>query len=100
MGFAQHGRREVVASFDGDTIGSGGSGLLLITGSVLEVGGEERPAGAFRDEPSAMMMQHRVDGFSLHGACMRCGWAIEYPDNDKEPRSDPLLRVMAGREAA
>jgi hypothetical protein len=98
MEFARHGRREVVASFDGGTISSDGGALLLreVDRRLKLV---ERLAGCFRDERSAVLVQHRLPELIAQRVY---ALALGYEDlNDHEQlRFDPLLGVMAGKREA
>jgi hypothetical protein len=98
MVFSGHGRREVVASFDGGTISSDGGALLLReVDRRLQL--MERLAGCFRDERNPLLVRHR-----LHELIAQRVYALAlgYEDlNDHEQlRYEPLLGVLAGKRAA
>jgi len=98
MVFGEHGRREVVANFDGGTISSDGGALLLreVDRRLKLV---ERLAGCFRDERNPLLVRHRLQ--ELIGQRVY-GLALGYEDlNDHEElRHDPLLAVLTGKRAA
>ena len=94
--FEAHGRREVVASFDGGKITSDGGGLLLR--EVEEQFGILRSfVAGFTDHRSSDAAEFTVEQL-LRQRVM--GIALGYEDlNDHEQlRHDPLLALMAGRQ--
>jgi len=95
MEFGPHGRREVVASFDGGTISSDG-GVLLLREVDRRLKLVERLAGCFRDERSALLVRHRLNELIAQRVY---GLALGYEDlNDHEQlRHEPLLAVVAGK---
>lgn len=95
MEFGRHGGREVVASFDGGTISSE-AGALLLREVDRRLKLVERLAGCFRDERSALLVQHRLPELIAQRVY---ALALGYEDlNDHEQlRFDPLLGVMAGK---
>jgi hypothetical protein len=98
MEFGRHGRREVVASFDGGTISSD-AGALLLREVDRHLKLVERLAGCFRDERSPLLVQHRLAELIAQRVY---ALALGYEDlNDHEElRFDPLLGVMAGKREA
>jgi ribosomal protein L32 len=93
--FRAHGRREVVASFDGGTISSDG-GVLLLREVDRRLKLIERFSRCFSDERSALLIKHRVDELVAQRVY---ALALGYADlNDHEQlRDEPLLAVVAGK---
>ena len=94
--FADHGRRQVVARFDGGTISSDGGAVLLrqleqSTGIVRQF------ADCFRDHRQPAQIEHSVREL----VCQRVyGLALGYEDlNDHDQlRCDPLLALLSGKQ--
>jgi len=98
MVFGEHGRREVVANFDGGTISTDGGALLLreVDRRLKLV---DRLAVCFRDERNPLLVRHRLQELIAQRVY---ALALGYEDlNDHEDlRHDPLLGVLAGKRAA
>jgi hypothetical protein len=94
--FKAHGRREIVARFDGGTISSdGGAFLLRQTDQRLNL--LPRLAHCFLDGRNQNQVSHSI----LEMISQRVyGIALGYEDlNDHEQlRNDPIFNVLAGRE--
>ncbi len=94
--FQPHGRREVVAGFDGGTITSDAGGLLLR--EVEQRFGIIRQfAGCFTDHRDQDLVEFSVEELLLQRVM---GLALGYEDlNDHEQlRHDPLLALLCGRQ--
>ena len=94
--FAGHGRRQVVARFDGGTISSDGGALLLrqleqSTGIVRQF------AACFGDHRQPAQIEHSVRELVSQRVY---GLALGYEDlNDHDQlRSDPLLALLSGKQ--
>jgi DDE family transposase len=97
FGFEACGRREIVARFDGGTISSDG-GALLLRQTDKRLNLLPRLASCFLDGRNQDQVEHSV----LEMLSQRIyGLALGYEDlNDHEQlRKDPVLGVLAGREA-
>jgi hypothetical protein len=96
FGFAPHGRREIVARFDGGTISSDG-GALLLRQTDRRLNLLPRLAECFLDGRRQEQVEH-----SIHEMLAQriYGLALGYEDlNDHEQlRNDALFGMMAGRE--
>jgi len=96
FGFEAHFSGQVEARFDGGTITSDGSALLLReTDRRLNL--LPRLAGCFLDGRNPLLVQHSVQEMVSQRIY---GLALGYEDlNDHEQlRQDPLMRVLAGKE--
>ncbi len=94
--FQGHGRRDVVAQFDGGMITSDAGGLLLR--EVNETFGVIRQfAACFRDHRNPELIEHPVEQLLAQRVM---GIALGYEDlNDHdELRHDPLMALLSGRE--
>ena len=94
--FQGHGRREVVAQFDGGMITSDAGGLLLR--EVNEAFGVIRKfASCFRDHRDGELIEHPVEQLLAQRVM---GIALGYEDlNDHdELRHDPLMALLCGRD--
>jgi Transposase DDE domain group 1 len=95
FGFEPHGRREIVARFDGGTISSDG-GALLLRQTDKRLNLLARLAECFLDGRKQDLVEH-----SIHEMLAQriYGLALGYEDlNDHEQlRKDPLFGVLAGR---
>jgi hypothetical protein len=94
--FQPHGRREIIADFDGGTITSDAGGLLLR--EVEERFGIVRQfAGCFTDHRDEDFIEFTVQELLLQRVM---GLALGYEDlNDHEQlRHDPLLALLCGRK--
>ena len=94
--FAEHGRRQVVARFDGGTITSDGGGVLLRqleqrSGIVWQF------AACFRDHRQPAQVEHSVRELVSQRVY---GLVLGYEDlNDHDQlRSDPLLALLSGKQ--
>lgn len=95
MVFRAHGRREVVANFDGGTISSDG-GVLLLGEVDRRLKLMQRLSRCFQDERSPLLIKHRLQELVAQRVY---ALALGYADlNDHEQlREDPLLAVVAGK---
>ena len=94
--FQGHGRREVVAQFDGGMITSDAGGLLLR--EVNETFGVIRKfASCFQDHRDGELIEHPVEQLLAQRVM---GIALGYEDlNDHdELRHDPLMALLCGRD--
>jgi Transposase DDE domain group 1 len=92
--FHPHGRREVVADFDGGRISSDAGGLLLR--EVNETFGVIRQfAACFRDHRDAELLEHPLEQLLAQRVM---GIALGYEDlNDHDQlRHDPLMALLCG----
>jgi hypothetical protein len=95
LAFANEGKREVVAEFNGGTISSDGGALLLReTDQRINLLG--RLSQCFLDGRNPALVEHRVEQMLAQRVY---GLALGYEDlNDHEQlRHDPLLAVLAGK---
>lgn len=96
FGFKAHGRREIVARFDGGTISSDG-GALFLRQTDQRLNLLPRLADCFLDGRSQKLVSHSI----LEMISQRVyGLALGYEDlNDHEQlRRDPIFAVLAGRD--
>ena len=94
--FAEHGRRQVVARFDGGTITSDGGGVLLR--QLEQRSGIVRQfAACFRDHRQPAQVEHSVRELVSQRVY---GLVLGYEDlNDHDQlRSDPLLALLSGKQ--
>lgn len=93
--FANHGRREVRASFDGGTMNSD-AGALLLRETDRRLRLLERFLPCFRDERSSALVRHRLSEMLAQRVY---SIALDYEDlNDQvQLRFDPLLRAKHNR---
>ena len=94
--FAEHGRRQVVARFDGGTISSDG-GAVLLRQLEQRTGIVRKFADCFHDYRQPAQIEHSVREL----VCQRVyGLALGYEDlNDHDQlRSDPLLALLSGKQ--
>ena len=94
--FADHGRRQVVARFDGGTITSDG-GALLLRQTEQRTGIVRQFAACFRDHRQPAQVEHSVPELvsqRVHGL------VLGYEDlNDHDQlRWDPLLALLSGQQ--
>ena len=94
--FANHGRRQVVARFDGGTITSDG-GALLLRQTEQRSGIVRQFAACFRDHRQPEQVEHSVRELVSQRVY---GLALGYEDlNDHDQlRSDPLLALLSGKQ--
>ena len=94
--FAEHGRRQVVARFDGGTITSDG-GAVLLRQLEQRTGIVRRFAGCFRDHRQPAQIEHSVRELVSQRVY---GLALGYEDlNDHDQlRCDPLLALLSGKQ--
>jgi hypothetical protein len=95
FGFADSGKREIVARFDGGTISTDG-GALLLRQTDQHLNLLPRLAECFLDGRNQSMVEHSI----LEMLSQRIyGLALGYEDlNDHEQlRNDPVFGVLAGR---
>ena len=94
--FADHGRRQVVARFDGGTIVSDG-GAVLLRQTEQRTGIVRQFAACFHDHRQPAQIEHSVRELvsqRVHGL------VLGYEDlNDHDQlRSDPLLALLSGKQ--
>ena len=94
--FAHHGRRQVVARFDGGTITSDG-GAMLLRQTEQRTGIVRQFAACFRDHRQPEQVEHSVRELVSQRVY---GLALGYEDlNDHDQlRSDPLLALLSGKQ--
>ena len=94
--FANHGRRQVVARFDGGTITSDG-GAVLLRQTEQRTGIVRQFADCFRDHRQPGQVEHSVRELVSQRVY---GLALGYEDlNDHDQlRSDPLLALLSGKQ--
>ena len=94
--FAGHGRRQVVARFDGGTITSDG-GALLLRQTEQRTGIVRQFAACFGDHRQPAQIEHSVRELVSQRVY---GLALGYEDlNDHDQlRSDPLLALLSGKQ--
>ena len=94
--FANQGRRQVVARFDGGTITSDGGGVLLRQ-TEQHTGILRQFAGCFRDHRQPGQVEHSVRELVSQRVY---GLVLGYEDlNDHDQlRSDPLLALLSGKQ--
>ena len=94
--FANQGRRQVVARFDGGTITSDGGGVLLRQ-TEQRTGILRQFAGCFRDRRQPGQVEHSVRELVSQRVY---GLGLGYEDlNDHDQlRSDPLLALLSGKQ--
>ncbi len=94
--FADHGRRQVVARFDGGTIVSDG-GAVLLRQTEQRSGIVRQFAACFRDHRQPGQVEHSVRELVSQRVY---GLALGYEDlNDHDQlRSDPLLALLSGKQ--
>ena len=94
--FANHGRRQVVACFDGGTITSDG-GAMLLRQTEQRTGIVRQFAACFRDHRQPGQVEHSVRELVSQRVY---GLALGYEDlNDHDQlRSDPLLALLSGKQ--
>ena len=94
--FADHGRRQVVARFDGGMITSDG-GAMLLRQTEQRSGIVRQFAACFRDHRQPAQVEHSVRELVSQRVY---GLALGYEDlNDHDQlRSDPLLALLSGKQ--
>ena len=94
--FANQGRRQVVARFDGGTITSDGGGVLLRQ-TEQRTGILRQFTGCFRDHRQPGQVEHSVRELVSQRVY---GLVLGYEDlNDHDQlRSDPLLALLSGKQ--
>ena len=94
--FAEHGRRQVVARFDGGTISSDG-GAVLLRQLEQRTGIVRKFADCFHDYRQPAQVEHSVPELVAQRVY---GLALGYEDlNDHDQlRSDPLLALLSGKQ--
>ncbi len=93
--FERHGRREVVAKFDGGAMSSDG-GALLLREVDRRLGLLGRLARCFRDERNQGLVKHRL-GQLLAQRVYAIALGYEDLNDHEELRADPLLGLLAGK---
>ena len=95
FGFEAHGRREIVARFDGGTISSD-AGAFLLRQTDQRMNLLPRLAKCFLDGRSQVLVKHAVSEMLAQRIY---GLALGYEDiNDHEQlRKDPVFGILAGR---